>query len=808
MNNKPISSELIKMGLVHHQNGEFLLALDCYAKALEQDSDQLDPHNLSADAYHRLGNNLKALYHANQAIAANNHPIFLNTRGVIFIGMGKFDEAISDLKSAIKLDPRMYQAHNNLSIAYRASKQLKKAGEHAQLALNEAPEFVEALISLAAVKQDLGDLEGAASTLDIALQLDQNHLVAISNRIKIAYRTSNCEELISLAKRALNNGYSGLDVYFLYAYALISLSDIKGGANLLLKGFASDRPQDYAQLHEILVDDRLFKVLFDCCQYFVTAVGNYDAPIRMYNQCILYAPKVADTLWINLGTIYFQLHRIPDAIRCNEEALKCNPNHHWALSNLGVFYISNKDSKKAIKYLEHALSIDPNYPTALGWLLKEKGFICDWDGYEELVAKVGALKFTGNTTPLAPFVALSVFNDPAQLLYWAKLSAPEFLNSVTTPTLFEGDHGTSNNGDRKIRIGYFSFDFRNHPVAHLTARMFEVHDHNQFDIYIYSYGPDDGSSVRNRIKANVKEFVDCQDLSILEMAQRIAKDKIDILVDLTGNTLHSRSQVFALRPARIQAHWLGFVGTMGSEHYDYIIADDIVAPPEDEGFFTEKVLRLPSGMHITDDSRSIKKDLGLTKVGSGLPESAFIFGCFAQTFKIQPEIYSAWMEILTAVPNSVLWLASGPSGAIDNLKQYAQKLNVDPNRIIVAERCEMDEYLNRFSLMDLYLDTFPYTSGTVASDALFAGCPLLTLSGKTMVSKMAGSILNHAGLPELVAYNRAEYVSKAIKYAQDPTLLTSFRTHLVQKREDKKLFNTQSSVRELERLYTKVMVNT
>jgi predicted O-linked N-acetylglucosamine transferase (SPINDLY family) len=293
-------------------------------------------------------------------------------------------------------------------------------------------------------------------------------------------------------------------------------------------------------------------------------------------------------------------------------------------------------------------------------------------------------------------------------------------------------------------------------------------------------------------------------MSVLESAQRIAQDEIDFLIDLTGNTLHTRSQVFALRPARIQAHWLGFVGTMGSNYYDYIIADDIVAPIGDEEYFSEKILRLKSGMHITDDTRIIVSDHQDRKT-NGLPASGVVFGCFCQTFKIQPEIFSAWMRILSEVPNSVLWLASGPVGSIENLKLYSEHYQIDPGRIIVAQRCGIDEYLSRFTLMDVYLDTFPYTSGTVASDALYAGCPVVTLSGKTMVSRMAGSILKYAGFPELVTYSIDSYIKKAIYLANEPEELLKLRNKLLIKKQQKELFNTKKSAKELEKIIIDVV---
>ena len=803
MENISNAIKAVEAGLIHHQKGEIELALPFYDRALAMDPDQADAHNLCADIYHRKSNHLKGLYHSNQAIALSRNARFLNTRGMVLIGMNKFEEALSDLRAALKLEPELLEAHNNLSIVYRNLKQYKKAKDHAQIAIDGRPEFIEAWLSLAAAQQDAGEFSEAKIALKAILSLDGSNLLALANMAKVCYQMTNFEEAVTFAEQVIKKGYFALDIYFPLAHSLIELKRLPEAATHLQMGFKDARALAFSSLNNLLIQDVFFKTLHDCAQYLSTVIGDWRAALSIYEKCVEFAPDVAHAIWINMGTIYFQQHLLADAIRCNEEALKCNPNQIWALNNLGVFSIANENSKAAIAYFERALEIQPDFAASLGWLLREKGYICDWSNYDQLRTRVSALQQSGNTSPIAPFVSLSVYDDPSELLYWANLSAKELFNSSVTSAVFERPNFESIS-HKKIRIGYYSFDFRNHPVAHLTARLFELHDHNKFDIYAYSYGPDDGSAVRDRIKSNVKSFVDVKDLSVVDTARRIAEDEIDFLIDLTGNTLHTRSEVFALRPARIQAHWLGFVGTMGSDYYDYIIADSIVAPVEDEKFFSEKVLRLPSGMHIMDDTRVIESG-HQTRVANGLPEIGIVFGCFCQTFKIQPEIFSSWMEILRAVPGSVLWLASGPAGAIDNLKRSAQAQQVDPGRIIIAERCGMDEYLSRFALIDLYLDTFPYTSGTVASDALHAGCPLLTLSGKTMVSRMAGSILTHAGLADLVCYSHEEYIAKAKYMYINQEVMEEKKRLILDKNVSGQLFSVKKNAKELEEVITNLV---
>jgi len=797
----------IEMGLAHHKKGEFALALMQYSHVLNFDPTNPDAHNLSADANYRLGNNLKALYHANHALALARNAQFLNTRGMIFISMQKIEEAISDLRKASKLDPKNVDVQNNLSIAYRSIKEFKKAQDHIQIALALNPNLVEAWITFSSIKQDEGKFNEAYDLLKSALAIDGNNVIALANITKLCYLMNNFEESSFYAKKAFSLGYVNMDVYLPYLHALIVQNCLPQAVNDLINKFSETESSEvFAGLNNLLKDDVFFKTIHDCAQYLTNVVKDVEAAIKIYKKCITYAPDVAHALWVNIGTIYFQMHLIEEAIHSYEEALKCNSQQIWALNNIGVCYINKEESRKAISYFDSALAIDPNFAPSLGWLLKEKGHICDWSDYDEVKARVSSQQLSNNSSPIAPFTALAVYDDPIELLYWARLSAQElFAPIVNSKASIERPNSLVRN-NKKLRIGYYSFDFRNHPVAHLTARLFELHDHAKYEIFAYSYGPDDGSKVRERIKVNATEFIDVKDLSVIDTARKIAADEIDILIDLTGNTLHNRSEVFALRPAKIQAHWLGFVGTMGSEFYDYIFADEIVAPFTDQQYFAEKILHLPSGMHIADDSRIIDGE-GQTRLANGLPENGIVFGCFCQTFKIQPEIFSNWMKILNGVPGSVLWIASGPKGAIENLKLSAQTYNIDPNRIIVAPRCGMEEYLSRFTLIDLYLDTFPYSSGTVASDALFSGCPLLTLSGKTMVSRMAGSILQHVGLPELIAYSPAGYIEKAIKYGVNPNLLCNLRAGLTEKKNKKSMLNTTIQTKELEDLFDSMMVN-
>lgn len=793
-----VLKSLLESGVELHHCGRYEEAVGLYQKALAIDSNNADAHNLLSNAYVNLGDKNLALYHANQAIALGVNPEFFNNRGLLFIGMAKFLEAESDLKKALRINAEMPEAYNNLCIVYRCMKEFKKSKEAGLKSLDLRPDFPQAKASMGALMLDLGDFVSAESYLEACLAAMPDLGVAAQNLAKVKYKLNKFDQAIRYHMMAKDLGSVDLEGAFACAHSLIELNRVSEATDFLTETLKDQRNRLHG-LDAVLGQDIFFGVLYKCMQYLCSVKHQHAVVEEIYKTSIQNAPSVNHALWVNLGSLYFSLHRVADAIDANERAIKCNPNQLWAYNNLGVCYMGQGESTKAIDCFKKTLELNPFHASALGWLLKEQCHICDWTDFDELRLRVDRLRQTENPAPISAFTALAVYDDPEALLFWARVSANEIFNEsiVTASTLIERRNDKATEASRKVRVGYYSFDFRNHPVAHLTARLFELHDRSNFEIYAYSYGPDDGSDVRKRIESSVNHFRDLQNMPSVEIGQTIANDEIDFLIDLTGNTQHNRSDVFALRPAKIQAHWLGFIGTMGSKFYDYIIADEFVIPHGDECYFDEHILRIPTGFHVTDDTRCVDH-LAPTRTQYGLPDKGFVFGSFCQTFKIQPEMYDAWLRILERVPDSVLWLANGPAGALENLKSYAAEKGIDPAKIIIAERCGLDEYLSRFQLIDLFLDTFPYTSGTVASDALRSGCPLLTLSGKTMVSRMAGSILTHVGMPEMIADSYEGYIEKAVELARDGERLQRLKLLLKNNTSMGVLLNTKKFVKKLE----------
>lgn len=795
-------TKLLDAAIKHHKEGRLDLAEDIYNELISLDERDFNAYHLLANIKNQRSDFMTALRYVNIAIDLNRCSDFINTRGMILLNLGRLVEAHSEFNAALKLNSNNVEAINNLAIVYKQQGKIKKSIEYAEKAINIRPNFVCAWINLGAAHQDFGEYQTALDSFNKALELDPNNIVVMGNLCRVNYLMGKIDDAYNILNDKTPTEAIPLDLTFILADIEISRGDYKLASDRLVSAF--DHGLDNVLLEKILANNQFFNVLYHVCNFCSEVHNDKNKAYQIYKLALDYSPADKKALiFVNLSNIFFSLHRIDDAI---DMALKATKDGYaspdvlaTSFSNLGVYYISKGESAKAIEYLELALSINPKMVQALGWLLKEKSAICDWNGYQAIKAQLDDVRTSGgNLTPVAPFGMLAVYNDPQILKYWAELTAVQMFDATSKRTDIMNLPVKLTESAHKIRIGYYSYDFRNHPVAHLTCRLFELHDRDKFELFIYSYGPDDGSEVRKRIKKTADHFVELSHLSVVDTAKRIAEDEIDFLIDLTGVTLHTRSEVFALRPARVQAHWLGFLGTLGSPCYDYIITDEIMTPVAERQFYDENFLYLDSGFHVADDSRVINPGLA-TRGMYDLAEDAFVFGCFSQTFKIQPEIFEAWMKILKSIPNSILWLANGPPLSLNNLKLAAERHGVDPVRLVVSDRCGMEEYLARFSVMDLYLDAFPYTSGTVASDALFGGCPLLTLSGRTMVSRNAASILTHAGLPEFVATTMDDYVHKAVDLANNRDVLKKAKHHLLQKRDGGSLLRTIDTVKSLEK---------
>ena len=357
--------------------------------------------------------------------------------------------------------------------------------------------------------------------------------------------------------------------------------------------------------------------------------------------------------------------------------------------------------------------------------------------------------------------------------------------------------------EQKIRVGYYSADFHNHATGYLMAELIELHDHHRFECIGISFGPKHHDQMQLRLEQSFDQFIDASAMSDIQIAQLSRELKIDIAVDLKGFTQHCRTGIFAYRAAPIQVNYLGYPGTMAAEYMDYLIADKVLIPEQSQGAYSEKIVYLPHSYQVNDRQRVIS-DKVFTRAELGLPEQGFVFCCFNNNFKILPAMFESWMRILKAVEGSVLWLYQDNEGAVDNLKKEAKARGVDPDRIIFAKRLPLEEHLARHRQADLFIDAFPYNAHTTASDALWAGLPVLTLMGQSFAGRVAASLLTAIGLPELITTTPAAYEALAIELAKSPEKLTALKQKLSNNRLTTPLFNTPQFTQDLERAYVQM----
>ena len=502
--------------------------------------------------------------------------------------------------------------------------------------------------------------------------------------------------------------------------------------------------------------------------------------------------------WSNLGNLLTEALRLEEAEAAYRKALDLDPRSAETWSNLGNALRELKRFEAAIECLERARALNPNLDYGQGTLLATRMRICDWTAMEaeaaDVIAAIAAGKKAGK-----PFDVLSLSADGA-----VQRAAAEIWSRDRWPQPPAALARGARQGKERITVGYFSADFHDHATAHLMIGFFERHDRTAFETIAFDFGPRRDDEMARRLPAAFDRFIDVRSMADDEIADLSRQLGVDIAVDLKGFTQDSRPGIFSRRAAPIQVSYLGYPGTLGSSWMDYLLADPVVIPPTHFAFYAEKIVHLPHCYQVNDAARPIA-DTAWRREDAGLPADGFVFCCFNNSFKINPEVFDAWMRILTQVEGSVLWLLQDSPAAARHLGAQAVRRGVAAERLVFAPRVPVAEHLARHRLADLFLDTLPYNAHTTASDALWAGLPVLTCMGESFASRVAASLLSAVGLPELMAPNREAYERLAVVLATEPPRLRSVWERLVHNRLSAPLFDTALSTRHIEAAYVAMM---
>ncbi|MFG1373010.1 tetratricopeptide repeat protein [Xanthobacter oligotrophicus] len=522
--------------------------------------------------------------------------------------------------------------------------------------------------------------------------------------------------------------------------------------------------------------------------------GLLDDAARQYRKILKKVPDHPDVMHL-LAMVRSRQHRTDEAIGLYRAAAALKPQDAKLWYNLGLAYTSVERNTDGAEAFARALALDRSLPEGVGMLFSARRSVCDWRDDAPLLA---AIAHAGDPArpEIPPFFTLWL-DDPALQLAAARRIVRRRCAGIVAPHL-----PARAGADGRVRIGYLSADFRNHPTTHLLVRLLEVHDRSKFEITAFSIGPNDASPARKRVESSVDRFIDCERDQPAETAARARSLGIDILVDVMGHTNGNRIEIFAGRAAPVQVSYLGYPGTSGADFMDYVIADPFVLPLEDARFFSEKVVQLPDTYQPNDPSLAPAARPSRTECG--LPDTGFVFCGFNNTRKLDPATFAFWLRLLMEEPGSVLWLLAGED-ARANLRREAQAAGVAPDRLIFAPHRPLPEHLARMALADLFLDTFPYTAHTTALDALRVGLPLVTRTGRSFASKVAGRLLQVSGVGDLVTDHPGAYEALALALARDPERLAVLRARLEDGAARARLFDIQRYRAQIEAAYLAMM---
>ena len=519
---------------------------------------------------------------------------------------------------------------------------------------------------------------------------------------------------------------------------------------------------------------------------------------HIYIEALRHDPQHSLALRL-LGFITLQrdkiaLSRLEDELASYDKAIARKPDDADGYVNRGRVLLKLKRYEDALASLEAAVALKPDYEFLCGGVLLTKMRICEFSNMEIEFVRISEKIMRGEKAGrpidiIAISSSLEVQRKTAEIWIRKGHSTHAALPSIPKHPARE-----------RIRIGYFSADFFNHPTMHLMAELIEKHDRSRFELIAFSFGPERNDEMRRKSMTIFDKFIDVRNMSDKDVALLSRNLEIDIAVDLKGLHFGARTGIFAWRAAPIQINYLGYSGTMGAEYIDYIIADPIVIPEESKQHYCEKIVYMPNSYQVNNTKRSIS-DKAFTREGLGLPPTGFVFCCFNDNFKITPRVFDCWMRILKQAEGSVLWLLEDNAKAASNLRMEATKRGVDATRLFFARRIPPDEHIARYRFAHLFLDTTPYNAHTTASEALWAGLPMLTQIGETFAGRVAASLLEAIGLPELITKSQSDYEARAIELAMSPEELSAIKDKLAKNRMTTPLFDTELYTRHLEAAY-------
>lgn len=789
------------------------IAKENYEKAISLNPGYAKAHYNLAGALHELRDFDASIQSYQDAINIEaDHAEAHNNLGNVFKEVDQLDEAIKSYKKAISLKPDYVEAYFSLGSTFYDSEKLKEAVECYSKLVELKPRFSLIHNNIGNILRELGRFDEAVLSYEKAISIDPDFFEAYYNLGVTFQDKKDYSNSVNYYKKAVENNENYPEAHNNLGVSYKELKEY----DLAIKSYekAIDLRPEYADAHFnlgiILFDYGRFDSAIECYKKAIKADNKYteaynnlgliflelgilDEAKKYFENASIINPK--DALAFNhLGIVYRRLHNLNDSEKCFEKAITINPSYPDAFANLGNVLKDLNSYDKALINYERAYELNSSIDYLLGKILHSQMHLCIWDDFSRQLKE---LEFQVNDSMkrVDAFTFMALSDNPRLQQKVSEVYAKDkFPKSNILPEI---DIYTVHS---KIRVGYFSGDFREHPVSSLTANLYETHNRDQFEIYAFSFGSDTNDKMNLRIKSGVDHFHDVQSMSHKDIVLLARSLEIDIAVDLGGLTASGKTEIFAMSVAPIQLSYIGFLGTMGAPYYDYLIADPITIPTENQHYYSEKIAYLPT--YQVNDSSEVPPEVFFTRKDIGLPETGFVFCCFNNTYKITPDTFDSWMKILKSVKDSVLMIYVDLDSAKENLMNEASLRAVDPNRLIFAKRLDRGQYLARYRVVDLFLDTLPYNAATTASDALRMGLPVLTCQGESFASRMAASVISALNLSELITDTREEYESLAIELATSPKKFKAIKDKLNINLSTAPLYDTAKFTENLESVYT------
>ncbi len=723
-------------------------SIACFNKALKINSNIAELYSNCGLAKYKKGAYSEALQDFDKAIKMkHNYSEAYNNRGNCNKALNNLQEAIADYNQAIELNNIYVEAYCNRGSVYRQLKRYKDAECDFYKSISIRPEYVIAYLNLGNLYQELKNLSRAIESYDQAIKLKPNYVEAFNYRGNIHRKLKNYHDALNDFDKAII-----LNPDYVEAY------NSRGVCN--------------AELH------------------------HYDEALRDYNRAVNLAP-LSSEIYNNRGNTYKDLQLYKEAIKDYNKAIKIQPNFSQVYNNRGICYSEIGYYQKALPDFEKAYELNKRIKYLKGRIYYTKMRLCDWKGINKIYENIRK-GIINNELCIVPF-SFVVSSDS---LFLSKKVAELYVKDKH-PLIHQTPLKPTHIIKKKINIGYFSADFHDHATMYLLRKVFEVHDRTKFNIILYSFGLNSDDNYRKDVIRNCYRFNDVRLMSDKDVALLAREQNIDIAIDLKGYTKGYRAGIFAYRAAPIQVSYLGYPGTMGAKYIDYIIADKTVIPEASQKYYSENIVYMPNSYQANDSMREISEHI-YTRKELGLPDNGFVFCCFNNNYKYTEEIFYVWMKIIQSVPDSVLWLYVRNAEAKNNLIYEAKRHGVNANKILFADYLPLKDHLSRLKCADMFLDTYPCNAHTTASDALWAGLPVLTIQGETFASRVASSLLTAIGMPELITRTPEAYESLAIELGTNSKKLKKLKKRLKRNRLTTALFDTERYTRHLEQAYTEI----